>query len=100
MKYLILLALVVFSFNAEAQLGKLAPDSLSMIAGKYVHDTVRVMVIKYSEDGNLKAVSGYVIRRTFVTKMGGNLAPETLGVYTDKWAAIKPEEVYDIKQKN
>lgn len=68
---------------------------------KEVSDTLKVTVVTYGKDGNLKFQSGKVIRKISVFE-NQNLKPEVTGAayFTDKWEAIKPEDVYDVKPKN
>ena len=103
---LVLLSVVSYGQGAKKQTPKKSPVTTGTVAldsivvkGDYRNDTSRVMVVQYMEDKTLNWTRGYLVTKSFVP-VGGQ--PLQIGqvVYDDKWAALKGDDLYDIKAYN
>lgn len=83
--------------KAEAKPKQEQPADSVVIKGTYRNDTAKVIAVLYVEDGTLTWVKGYVVVNSFVPHGG---QPLTAGqvLYNSKFEAIRPEDVYDVKQ--
>lgn len=107
MKKLFVLLAIVFSLTAGAQgikkgeaKNQSSGDSL-IIRGTTRYDTAKTMMIMYVEDGSLIWRKGYAVSRVFQpSDRSLNAAVSNQVFYDLKWVAVKPEDVYDVKQYN
>ncbi len=74
-------------------------DSLNL---KYrsVKDTIQATIIVYGKDGFLQKKEGKVVRQISVFEIK-SLQPEVTSTlyFLNDWTAIKPEDVYEARQK-
>ena len=103
MKKITLLLLMCLPLLVFSQIKKQSPAKLDSITvkGAYKIDTIKVYAIVYAEDDkgfvNLIRLKGYVITNSFTPVNSTAITLQTV-LKPDKWEALKPDDVYDIKQ--